>query len=356
MNLIALKKSTQIVLLLLVAFLSGCSAFVKTPTVANYSNLDKIDQSTTKNQVSILLGTPQGQGLYGQAGALKELDFYYGLAGEVSSGGLDYESGMAFVSYENDKLVELIYFYSKATGKPFSRIENLSIKDISSSLLIGKSKYDDLIKLIGAPYYTGRRANFPANINHSVGYWDASQIQNNRAIKEKWLLVGYDNERIIQDIIWVTNKPEDIKEFGSITEQQIQNISRLNTSGFIPVSEVTGMNTGTNIDPVQVDALIRSQPKNIKEIINVLGQPNALGMKNFVENGIVNLSNWSFSTIEVKGREENYIPPNATPELKTRLGSMRSSFIVMKLDQSRLIVSHTANGEIKEILWEKAIK
>ena len=285
----------------------------------------------------------------------KELDFFFGFAGEFTMSSVDYESGTAFVSYDNEKLAELIYFNSKATGKPYPTNLDLSIKTVANALWLGNSKIDDLIKLIGTPLYNGRRVNFSANINHTVAYWDASQLQPNGAIKEKWLLVGYDQKRVIQDFIWVTSKPEDIKDFGNVTEQQIERMSRVQISGFVPISVTTSMNVGAKIDPIQVDALIRSQPKNIKEIIDVIGQPSAIGMKNFMENGIVTLSNWSFSTVEMKGKEDNYVPLNATPEIRAKLGE-KPSFMVMKVDQSRLVVAHSANGEIKEILWTKAIK
>lgn len=115
------------------------------------------------------------------------------------------------------------------------------------------------------------------------------------------------------------------------------------------------MSTGTKIDPIQVDALIKSSPKNVKEIISVLGLPTALGIKSYDGNEPVVLSNWSFSFVEMKGEEHNYIPPMATEEEKEKLKD-GVSYMVMSIDQSRLMVGHNANGEVKEILWVRPTK
>jgi hypothetical protein len=140
-----------------------------------------------------------------------------------------------------------------------------------------------------------------------------------------------------------------------VTEQQVQQMSRLVIAGFIPILEPTGMSNGTKIDPIQVDAVIQNSPKNIKDVISVLGLPSALGIKSFKGADTVSLSNWSFTNIEIKGKEHNYIPPGATEEMKIKLGQ-NPSFMVMKIEQSRLMIGHAANGEIKEILWTRPIK
>lgn len=328
---------------------------VKTPTVANYSNLDKINKDTSKNDVALLLGSPQGLGVYGPVQSPNELDFYFGLAGEFTlSGEVDVDSGLAFISYKQNKPEDLIYFRSKSTGTPKARNKNITIKQVVDSIQLGKSNLGEVTKSIGQPEYTGRRANFSSGISNTVAYWDSSEVQPNGAIKEKWLLVGYDKNSIVQDVIWVSSKPDDIKGFGEVSEQQLQQMSRLVIAGVIPMLEPTGLNTGTKIDPVQVDALIKSKPKNIKDVINVIGLPSALGIKILEGSSPVGLANWSFSNVEIKGRESNFIPPEATQEERAKFSD--SSFMIMKLDQSRLMIGHTADGEIKEILWTKPIQ
>jgi hypothetical protein len=342
-------------LLISLFLIVGCSFNVKTQNVANYSNLDRIEKNTTKNDVALLLGSPQGKGIYGPIQAPNELDFYFGFAGLFSMGGeIDIDSGIAFITYKENKAEDLIYFRSNFTGNPKVRNKNIRTKQVIDSIQLGKSTVDDIIKVIGQPEYKGRRANFSSDIVNKVAYWDSSEINPNGAIKEKWLLVGYDKNSIVQDVIWVSSKPEDIKEFGEVTEQQLQQMSRLVVAGFIPMLEPTGMNTGTKIDPTQVDALVKNRPKNIKDVISVLGLPSALGIKIFQGSNPLALSNWSFSSVEIKGRQTNYIPPEATEEQKSKVSE--DTFIIMNIDQSRLMIGHTADGEIKEILWTKAIK
>ncbi len=341
-----------LVLFIFSLLLGGCTVMVKTPNVANYSNLDRIEKTTSKNDVALLLGTPQGGGVYGPVRSLNQLDFYYGLAGEFTLGGeVDYDSGLAFISYKQNNLEDLIYFRSKRTGTPKVRNKNITIKQVVDSVKLGKSNLNEIITAIGQPEFTGRRVNFSSGIANTVAYWDSSQIQPNGAMKEKWLLVGYDKNSIVQDLIWVSSKPEDIKDFGEITEQQMQQMSRLVIAGVIPMLEPTGLNTGTKIDPVQVDALLKSNPKNIKDVISVIGLPSALGLKILEGSNPVGLANWSFTTVEMKGRESNFIPPEATQEDREKFKD--SSFMIMKFEQSRLMIGHSADGEIKEILWTK---
>ena len=174
-------------------------------------------------------------------------------------------------------------------------------------------------------------------------------MESKGAIKEKWLLVGYDENKVIQDLIWVSSDAKDIKAFGEVTEQQMKQMSRTVIAGFLPVLEATGLDTGTKIDVVQVDALLKTNPKNVKDIVKVIGKPSALGIKSFKGDDSLNLSHWSFMKLDVKGQEHNYVPANATEEQRKQM--LESTFTVISIEQSRLMVGHTPNGEIKEILW-----
>lgn len=329
--------------------LTGCSLMVKTPVVANYNNLDLIDKNTTKNDVAVLLGTPQGVGMYGHKDSLNELQFYYGFAGKFSMSGANYDSGFSFITYKDEKPVDLIYFTSKMSGHEIQFKKEISIKQFADSLQLGKSTFDELTSVMGQPDYIGRRVNFPANIYNTVGYWDASQMESKGAIKEKWLLVGYDENKVIQDLIWVSSDAKDIKAFGEVTEQQMKQMSRTVIAGFLPVLEATGLDTGTKIDAVQVDALLKTNPKNVKDVIKVIGKPTALGIKSFKGDNSLNLSHWSFMKLDVKGQEHNYVPSSATEEQRKQM--LESTFTVISVEQSRLMIGHTPDGEIKEILW-----
>jgi hypothetical protein len=57
----------------------------------------------------------------------------------------------------------------------------------------------------------------------------------------------------------------------------------------------------------------------------------------------------------MKGYEDNFIPIGASKEEIEKSGQLES-YMVMDVTQSRLIVGHNIQGEIKEILWIKPIK
>ncbi|GEM_PF-1570161 len=350
-----MRGMKTLLVILLAVFLSGCSFMVKTPTVANYGNLPQIDNNTTKNDIAILLGTPQGEGIHIYDGAPHEMQFYYGFAGKLTFNTAQYDSGTAFITYGSNRPLDIIYFTSKATGAEISFTKNLSIKTLANNIKLGESNIEAAISVFGQPDYVGKRINFKKNINHKIAYWDASRLETKGAINEKWIMIGYDNSGITQDLIWVSSSSEDINEFGEISTQQIKQLSRLTIAGFFPVLEPTAMSTGTKIDPVQVDALIKTSPANINDIIKVLGLPTALGIKSFDGDVPMSLSNWSFSIVEMKGREHNYIPPMASEEEREKL-EKGQTFMVMSVEQSRLIVGHDRDGEIKEILWIRPVK
>lgn len=345
----------QIVVVLMISVLAGCSFMVKTPTVANYSNLSRIDSGTTKNDAAVLLGAPQGKGTHIYDGNQHELQFYYGFAGKFTLSTAQYDSGTAFITYGGDHPVELIYFTSKASGPEISFTKTLSVKNLVDSIRLGESTIDAVFASLGQPDYVGKRINYLKNKNNIIAFWDASQIESKGAIKEKWILAGYDESGVVQDLIWVSSSEEDIREFGEISEQQMKQLSRVTVAGFFPVLEPTAMSTGTKIDPVQVDALVKTSPNNVKDIISIIGKPTALGIKSFDGDPSMSLSNWSFSTVEMKGEEHNYIPPMASEEEREQL-SEGKTFMVMSVEQSRLIVGHDRDGEIKEILWVRPVQ
>jgi len=328
---------------------------VKTPIVANYSNLSKIDSTTTKNNVDVLLGTPQGKGTHIYGGIQHELQFYYGFAGKFTTSTVQYDSGTAFITYGGNHLTELIYFTSKASGPEISFTKNLSIKKLADTIKLGESSIDAVFASLGQPDYVGKRINYQKDIYNRIAFWDATQIETKGAMKEKWILVGYDDSGVVQDLIWVSSSEDEIKEFGEISEQQVKQLSRRTMAGFFPILEPTAMSTGTKIDPVQVDALVKTSPRNVKDIIKVIGKPTALGIKSFEGDPSISLSNWSFSVVEMKGEEHNYIPPIASEKEKNKL-SEGKTFMVMSIEQSRLIVGHERDGTIKEIFWVRPVK
>ncbi|MDP3012786.1 MAG: hypothetical protein Q8M92_01000 [Candidatus Subteraquimicrobiales bacterium] len=188
-----------------------------------------------------------------------------------------------------------------------------------------------------------------------MAFYDASQPQNDGAINEKWILIGYDDQQITQDLIWVSSRQDDITEFGTIEPSQLKQLSRMTVAGFLPVLEPQALSTGTRIDPTQVDALIRTKPGHIKQIRDILGNPSALGIKSFKGDPPMLLSNWSYSNIEMKGTEHSFVPTGASEEQRREL-EQAPSYMVMHISQSRLMVGHDQEGIIKEIIWLKPFR
>lgn len=195
----------KIVTIIAATLMSGCSFMVKTPIVANYDNFGKISGNSTKNDIALLLGSPQGEGVHIYDGTLKELQFYYGFAGRFTLSSAQFDSGTAFITYDSNRPVDLTYFTSKATGPEISLTKSLSIKTLAGKLKLGESRIDDVYKVLGNPDYEGKRVKLKNNINHKIAFWDASQLETKGAIKEKWILVGYDAVGITQDLVWVSS-------------------------------------------------------------------------------------------------------------------------------------------------------
>jgi hypothetical protein len=190
---------------------------------------------------------------------------------------------------------------------------------------------------------------------HDVAFYEASHWANASAISEKWMLVGYDDRGTIQDLIWVSSLPDDIAELGSIEPAQFKEISRMSIAGFFPVWETEALSAGNRIDAVQVDALIKTKPRHIDQIINVIGKASALGIKSFKGDTPLLLSSWSYCTQEIKGLQHGYRPVNFSREQNQELESAEQ-YLVLNIAQSRLMVGHDRDGVIKEIMWVKPLR
>ena len=327
---------------------------VRTPIVADYQKLNSINQSSTRNEIELMLGSPQGTGLHMVDGQVYDLSFYYGLSGKFTFSSAQFDSGTSFITYQSGELKGILYFTSKSTDPEISFSIELPIKPFLEKLVIGQSNINLAYEILGQPQYKGRRIDKDKGILHNLAFWGTSQPQNNASMKEKWILLGVDNQNIIQDIIWVSSYPEDIKAFGEVGEQQLKQVSRL-IPGFLPYYDPQSISTSTKIDPVQVDALLKTNPTNIKAVKEVLGLPTAIGIKNLMNNSPMILSNWTFSKIDIKGHEDIFIPPGISEEEKERL-EQQKSYMVMDVVQSLLLVGHDTNGDIKEIIWVKPVK
>lgn len=342
--------------LVILFFSTGCSFMVKTPIVADYQKLNQLNQMSTRNDVEVMLGTPQGIGVHVVNSHAYDLVFYSGLAGKFSLfGSANVDSGTAFISYQGKDLVDLLYFTSLSTGPEISFEMDFPITKLSDKLILGKSNINVVYEIMGQPPYKGRWIDNTNKISHNTVFWDASEAQKDGAIKEKWLLIGFDNQGIVQDLTWVSSIPEDIKAFGEISEQNLKQITRFTTVLFLPFFEPQSVSTSTKIDPIQVDAILERNPTNIKAFKDVIGAPTSIGIRSIEGNPPIVLSNWTCSKIEIKGTENNFIPFSAPVEERGKI-EQRESYMVMDITQTRLIIGHDSQGEIKEIQWFKPIK
>ena len=319
--------------------LCGCTVLLKTPTVADYDTLDDVTVSTTRNDMELWLGTPQGTGLHFQDGFEYDLNFYFGMAGKFSASKASVDSGTAFISFDGSMVRHALYFLSDSTGPLRVSNTTLPIIDLAKELRLGSSSLDEAIRVLGPPMSTGRRVDTAKGLIHNAAFWDLSQVQkNNKAIVEKWLMLGSDELGIVQDLMWASSIAEEVKEFGDVVAQRYNEFGILKPAGFIPYYDVQSIGTTTVLDATQVEALLERRPVNVEEFKEVLGSPTALGIKLFKDEGPMILSNWSFSEVKVKGRDTTYA---------------EMPYMVIEFMVGRLLVAHTEDGHVKEILWFK---
>lgn len=331
---------------------AGCTISVKTPSVADYERLHAIDSDgATREQIEIDLGSPQGTGIHRIDGEDFALDFYYGMVGTLTyfpSQKAAVDSGMAFVSYASDgTLKHLVYFTSRQDGPPVEFGEDLPIKEIAEAIELGKSNANAAYDLLGEPSYRGRRLSPSEGIEHQTLFYDVSEAQTQGAMKERWLIVGIDPSGVVKDLAWVSSYDGDLESASEVEPQTLQTFSRLDQAGMLAYWQPSSIATDTQLDPVRVHALLRTQPPHIDAFVEALGKPNARGFKYFAEQEPWVLSNWSSMSIDVGERQSRYVPPSLRddPESKPK------SYMVMDVEQARLMVAHTQEGEVKEVIW-----
>jgi hypothetical protein len=333
---------------------TGCTFMVKTPVVADYQRLNLLNQSTTRTDVEKMLGTPQGMGVHIVNGKTYDLTFYYGISGTISMfGASNVDFGMALISYEGDKLVNLLYFTAMSKDD-ITFGQDIPIKRLAEKMIVGETNIRVVYEIMGPPRYRGRLIHENNNAIHNIVAWDSSRTQNNSAIKEKLLILGIDDREIIQDINWVSSLPEEIQALGETSEQHRQQISKIASAGYFLVPQLQSISTTTKLDAIQVDAILKDKPANVKEISDIIGKPTALGIRSFKNNPPLILSSWSHYKAVMMGYEAAIIV-GVSEEAKVRR-EQAPTYMVMDFIQSRLIVGHDSNGEIKEILWFKPLK
>jgi len=337
-------------LFLATVFLSaGCWVNIKTPLVAQYDRLDSMSLSDAdKDSIELALGTPQGVGVHRLGERELSLTFYQGLIGRMSMGGsLQADYGLALVSYEGPKVDQILYARSSRSDPAVPMRGHLPVVALASNLTLGTSSIDDAVRLLGYRAFGGRRVDNKNKVEHDILWYNHSESPlSSGRMKERVVMLGYDKEEIVQDLMWFSSFPEDMKNLGEIDALQFNELSKLSFNLWINY-ELLGFTTDASaVDAVRVYALLRSQPKKLDTIVEVLGLPTARGMKCFKFQEPLLLAAWASIKSEMMGRELI-----STPDPRAPNGQRTTSFSVISMPQNRLIVSHTPNGDIVEIMW-----
>lgn len=330
-----------------VPLVTSCWVAVKTPLVAQYERLDALTfLDTDQDDIELAIGTPQGIGIHRLGEQELSAAFYQGLIGRVSiSGSLKADYGMAFVSYEGSH-VEQVFYARSSQSDPAIRIRGpLPIVALANQLTLGVSHIEDVVEVLGHSAFRGRRINKSSGIQHDIVWYDRSEPPSSFGpLKERFVLLGYDQDRVVQDLMWISSFPEDSKGLGTVNELRFNQFSKLDLGSWTGW-QLTAFSTD-RIDTMQVDALLRSTPQKIEEFVEVLGPPTARGIKSFQEHEPLLVAAWSSIKSELLGRESYAMPDQYAPN-----GQRIVSYVVNDMPQSRLIVAHRADGQIEEIMW-----
>ncbi len=344
-----------ICLLFLMLSVGGCLIDVKTPIVANYQKLQTVQPVSSRSDIESMLGTPQSSGLHMLDGNSYELSFYYGFIGSISSSEARCDSGTAFMTYDKDTPVQVLYFTSTSSDPGIVIRKDLPIKKLMQQMTIGKTNIQTVYAALGVPDYKGRRIDKRAGLIHNVAFYDASHMQYPGAEYEKWLLIGFDDRGAIQDVMWVSSMQDDVAEFGKTAPFPApRQISRtVVTDLLIPMDDPRAFITGGTIDSLQVDALMRTKPTRIEQIRNTIGNPLTLGIKNFKGSSSLMLSGWSYYTMDYKGSEDNYRLSASFPGEPPKESDLGPTYHIVNVAQTRLLIGHDRDGTIREIMWLK---
>ena len=353
MNKITAPSIPAISLAAIAPLMAGCSLNVKTPTLPNFPALEDAElEATSRTDFEILMGAPQSRGQHLVDEFAFKMTFYYGLMGVMTvlpSQSAKLNSGMAFASFnEEDELSELIYFESRFDGPKIQMGGKLSIRDVANSIQPGVTAISELTSILGEPSYEGRRFNKAHGIEHTIAFFDTSAVSGSSVVKERWLLAGYDEQSIIQDLFWVSSHASDLKALGDIQETNFKNMTRMDYGYPYSVARTNSVATSNKIDPVQVEALLRSNLKTIDEYTEILGLPTARGFKTFLEHDPLVVSQWSYMATDILGNERN---PSLKPQ-KNNNGSPRQvGYVVLDIKTTRLMIAHSPEGAVAEVIW-----
>jgi len=332
---------------------AGCVYNVKTSAVPRFSALEELDPSeVSQRDFEIAMGSPTSQGLHILDGEALSLTFHYGLIGKLElfpakSASLD--SGMAFASFHpSGKLQELTYFASKFDGPKIPMGGELPIDDIAAVVEVGLTRIGQLETTLGEPSYRGRRFSATTGVEHELAFFDFSASGSSEVYLERWLLVGFDHDEVVRDLIWASSYKSDIASLGDVEPVRARKMTRMDASFPFPLWATESISTSTRLDRVQVEALIESAPSTVGEYVVTLGKPTALGFKVLEDEDPLLLSQWTYLVTKHEGNEDGPRLPLVEGEDPE---SNLVNYMVMHVEMTRLMIAHTPDGSVKEVIW-----
>lgn len=340
------------VVLAALSLLGSCAVLVKTTEVPAVATLESADlDGMTRTQFEILMGGAQSKGVHIVEGRSLDMLYYFGMKGVMTlfpSQGAQIDSGMAFASFDEDERLEEIVFVRSRFDGPEIKIGGvLPVAKVADHVTLGQTSIAQLEELLGTPSYRGSRFNAASGVRHSLSFFEASKAESSGLLRERWLLAGHDESGVVQDLLWASSFPEDMKSLGEVAPQSLMAMTKLDVSFPLPVVRADSVSSSTKIDPVQVEAIIRTAPTSIDGYIDVLGKPTAVGFKAFSEHEPWLLSHWSYMQSEYLGNEK--LPP-MEPSADGREARPKS-FMVLDIQTTRLMVAHTPDGAVREVIW-----
>lgn len=335
---------------LLACLVGACSFNIKTMHVADYGRLDTVSfEEATRNSIERMIGRYQSKGIHVLDGKKYDFYFHFGMAGTFSLSGGNGDIGQVLTTYHEDgRLMEMIYANALVDGEKVEFGAEYPIRLLAEKISVGETSIAIIFETFGRPPFIGRRYNREHGIEHNVAMYDASESGNNKPTIEKWMLVGYDRNGIIQDLVWMSSDQTEIGALGQVEQQKMRMLSGLGLDDTFVKATVSG---DTIVDPVQVDALLSTNPRRLSEITDVLGNPTAIGFKNFKEHEPMVFASYRTDFLEVVGTVNGYVPPSQ----RNKSGIKPQTFHQVKQENTLLWVGSDINGNILEIAWLKPV-
>ncbi len=346
---------------LVAALSSSCRTYLRTYATPRLDRLDGVDlEQLDRNQCEILLGSPQGVGVQTDDDGTNELSYYFGLKGWLNPfGDGQLDSGKGYISFDADGMVaDLLIVQSRFDGPRIRTRDTIRVSEAAAVIQMDQSTTEDLVEALGEPEYQGRRYNRSSKVDHRLLFYDGSRTGSRDTIGIQWLFVGYsEHDQVLRDVLWVSSNSDDFEELQELQSARLRATTKPDFDYPFSVNRVESMSTSLRIDPAQIEAVLRTDPGQLKDFVDVIGPPLARGAKSFAEGEPLQISLWISEEAEVLGNE--YGPPMEEPTPRNSPGLRtpppQKSYVVMRPKHTLLLLAHSEEGDIHEVVWIKPI-